>query len=179
VDTALKQTLTSILIACAALSQIGCGYGLVGRTSNLPEDIQKIYVDPLENRTTRTQVDLYLTQAIVDELVTRRRFEIVKGASSADAILQGAVTSYIVRPVQFGADGRATDYQVIIRCDMEFKRQDGGEVIWDRPQYLFRDDYELEIGTEGVIFDPENFLIQGDLARRFAQTLVIDLLEGF
>ncbi|MEJ2084613.1 MAG: LptE family protein [Acidobacteriota bacterium] len=175
----MKRKVISVLVVCAALSQLGCGYGLVGRTSNLPEDIQKIYVDPLENRTTRTQVNLYLTQAIVDELVTRRRFEIVSSASSADAVLQGAVTSYIVRPVQFGPDGRATDYQVIIRCDMEFKRQDGGEVIWDRPQYLFRDDYQLEIGTEGVVFDPENLLIQGDLAQRFAQTLIIDLLEGF
>lgn len=169
----------SLVLSIAAVSLSGCGYGLIGRTSNLPEDIQRIYVEPLENRTTRTQVDLFLTQAIVNELVTRRRFEVVKGASSADAVLKGALTSYIVRPVQFGADGRATDYQVTIRADMEFKRQDSREIIWDRPQYLFRDDYELVINTEGAVFDPEDLIIQGDLAQRFAQSLVIDLLEGF
>lgn len=175
--TALR-TLLPLLLAVPILG--GCGYGLIGRTSNLPEDIERIYVEPLENRTTRTQVDLYLTQAIVNELVTRRRFEVVSGASSADAILKGALTSYVVRPVQFGADGRATDYQVIIRADMEFKRQGGSnEVIWDRPQYLFRDDYELDINSEGAVFDPEDLIIQGDLAQRFAQSMVIDLLEGF
>lgn len=172
----LASTLGLCLFA-SALS--GCGYGLIGRTSNLPEDIERIYVEPLENRTTRTQVDLFLTQAIVDELVTRRRFEVVSGATGADAILKGALTSYIVRPVQFGADGRATDYQVTIRADMEFKRQGSGEMIWDRPQYLFRDDYQLDINTEGAVFDPEDLVLQGDLAQRFAQTLVIDLLEGF
>ena len=175
----MRFLVSSLLLCIVTISLSGCGYGLIGRTSNLPEDIQSIFVEPLENRTTRTQVDLFLTQAIVDELVTRRRFEVVKGPAAADAVLKGALTSYVVRPVQFGPDGRATDYQVIIRADMEFKRQGSDEIIWDRPQYLFRDDYELEINTEGAVFDPEDFVFQGDLAKRFAQTLVIDLLEGF
>ena len=174
------RTSAALLLLAGTAVTLGCGYGLIGRTSNLPEDIQRIYVEPLENRTTRTQVDLFLTQAIVDELVTRRRFQVVQGASSADAVLKGALTSYIVRPVQFGADGRATDYQVTIRADMEFRRQGGSnEIIWDRPQYLFRDDYELDVTTEGSVFDPEDLVLQGDLAQRFAQSMVIDLLEGF
>ncbi len=178
-ENELRFLTSTLVVFIVAIALSGCGYGLIGRTSNLPEDIERIYVQPLENRTTRTQVDLFLTQAIVDELVTRRRFQVVKSASGADAILEGALTSYIVRPVQFGADGRATDYQVTIRADMEFKRQGSGEMIWDRPQYLFRDDYELDINSEGAVFDPEDLVLQGDLAQRFAQTLIIDLLEGF
>ena len=178
-ENSLKPQVRALTVFLTAIVVSGCGYGLIGRTSNLPEDIQSIYVEPIENRTTRAQVDLFLTQAIVDELVTRRRFNVVNGASNADAILKGSLTSYIVRPVQFGPDGRATDYQVIIRADMEFKRQGSSEVIWDQPQYLFRDDYELQVGEQGSVFDPEDLVFQGDLAQRFAQSLVIDLLEGF
>ncbi len=125
-----------VLLIVAAVAQAGCGYGLIGRTSNLPEDIDSIFVETLENRTTRQQINLYLTQAIVDEFVTRRRFTIVSSASEADAVLSGALTAYIVRPVEFGPDGRATRYEFTIRTDLEFKRQEGGDVIWAQEQYV-------------------------------------------
>lgn len=169
------------LLAAAALCALlaGCGYGLIGRTSNLPEDIQSIYVYPLENRTTRDRVDVLLTEAIVDELVTRRRFSVVKGPDTADAVLKGALTSYVVRPVQFGSDGRATSYEIAIRTDMEFTRQDTDEVLWKQEQYVFREDYELNLDeVQGSVFNPEDATVQL-VASRFAQTLVIDLLEGF
>ena len=66
-----------ILLLAAVVVLGGCGYGLVGRTSSLPEDIEDVYVEPLGNRTTRSQVDLLLTQAIGDEFVKRRRFNLI------------------------------------------------------------------------------------------------------
>ena len=41
------------IFACLLLCLAGCGYGLIGRTSNLPEDIENIFVEPLRNQTTR------------------------------------------------------------------------------------------------------------------------------
>jgi hypothetical protein len=164
-----------------SLSVIGlaaCGYGLLGRTSNLPTDIQKIYVVPLENLTTRSQVDLLLTRAIIDELVTRRRFEIVNARDKSDAVRSGALTSFTVRPVTFDSSGRATEYEVQIRADMDFKRTEGGEVVWEQPQYFFRENYELELEDLDQYFDLEDTTIIV-IGERFAETLVIDLLEGF
>jgi len=51
-----------------ALVAAGCGYGLVGRTSNLPEDVQKIFIETLRNESTRAQIDQILTQAITNEV---------------------------------------------------------------------------------------------------------------
>ena len=82
----------NVLILCLVLigiSILGCGYGLIGRTSNLPSDINTIFVQTLENQTTRQQINLILTDAIVQEFVTRRRFVISSSASTADAILGG------------------------------------------------------------------------------------------
>lgn len=172
---ALSATLASCIVA---LSLGACGYGLIGRTSNLPEDVRNIYVQPLQNRTTREQVDLLLTQAIVDELVTRRRFSVVRSAAAADAVLRGALTAYIVRPVAFGADGRATDYEITIRADMEFKRQGSDEILWKQEQYVFRGEFQLLLPEVGAVFDPEDANVQ-EVSANFAQTLVIDLLEGF
>ena len=165
------------LLLLPVLALTACGYGLVGRTSNLPSDIQRIFVSPLENQTTRSQVELLLTEAITNELVTRRRFTVVRTRSEADAVLSGAVTAFAVRPVTFDADGRAEEYEIAVRADMLFKRSDAAEVIWQRDQYLFRDNYELDLESVEY-FDPEDATIQL-VARRFAETLVIDLLEGF
>ena len=64
---------------------------------------------------------------------------------------------------------------------MIFKRTDNQEIIWAQNQYLFRENYEFieEVGNTGaVLFNPEDSTIT-EVAQKFAQTLVIDLLEGF
>jgi len=172
----------NVLILCLVLigiSILGCGYGLIGRTSNLPSDINTIFVQTLENQTTRQQINLILTDAIVQEFVTRRRFVISSSASTADAILGGVLTAYIVRPVEFNLNGRATRYEFTIRTNMQFKRQGGDEVLWAQDSYVYRGDFELELDEgQGTVIDTEDPTIQL-VAREFAQTLVIDMLEGF
>lgn len=175
----MTRTLITLFLVLIALSAIGCGYGLIGRTSNLPDDIGSIFVETLENQTTRQQINLFLTDAIVQEFVTRRRFEVAGGASSADAILSGSLTAYIVRPVEFGPDGRATRYEFTIRANMQFQRVGGEEVLWARDSYVYRGDFELVLDPgQGTVIDNEDPTIQL-VSREFAQTLVVDMLEGF
>ena len=173
----MKTPVCILTLSLLGLTVSACGYGLLGRSSNLPADIKRIYVAPLENQTQRSQVDLLLTRGIIDELVTRRRFEVVSGREKSDAVLSGVLTAFTVRPVTFDSEGRATEYLIQIRADMSFKRRDTEEVIWERDQYLFRENYELEL-EEADFFDPEDATITL-VAVKFAQTLIIDLLEGF
>ncbi len=98
-----------LLLALSALLS-GCGYGLVGRTSSLPEDIEDVYVQPLGNLTTRSQVDLLLTQAIGDEFVKRRRFNLISDRRGADAVLTGVVTETWTVPTT----GQLRDVRVIV-----------------------------------------------------------------
>ena len=169
-------------LACAAVIASGCGYALVGQASNLPEDVRTVYVESLENQTPRQEVEQILTQAILDEMVTRRRFEVVNDAASADAILRGKVTSFAVRPVTFDSDGLANNFEITIDADMRFERPPRGgavepEVIWKNARYRFREDYPLE--DPGVsFFDRETLAIE-ETSEQFAETLVTDILEGF
>lgn len=173
----MTQRLFSCLAVLLLLACVGCGYGLVGRTSNLPEDVRSIFVQTLENKTTRAQVDQILTVAITNEFVTRQRFNVVADFASADAILSGTVTNFRVRPVTFTADGRAREYEITITAQMQFKRNGEDVVIWENPAYLFRESYELELNAVSFL-DAEDQALE-DVAQRFAETMVIDLLEGF
>ncbi|MDX1385787.1 MAG: LPS assembly lipoprotein LptE [Thermoanaerobaculia bacterium] len=160
------------------LATFGCGYALVGKTTNLPEDVRNVFVQTLENRTTRAQVDQILTRAIADEFVTRQRFNVVPDRGGADAVLSGAVTNFRVRPVTFGGDGRATEYEILISASMDFRRTDDDDVVlWSNPSYLFREIYELDVNTANFIDTEDQAIIE--VAAKFAETMVIDLLEGF
>ncbi len=169
---------TAMALALVAVSLGGCGYALVGRSSSLPEDIRSIYVQTLGNRTTRTQVDQILTQAIANEFVRRQRFRVVSTRSEADAVLSGTVNLFRVRPVAFGTQGRAREYEVYIGGEMEFRRTgDSDEVLWKQTNYQFRETYEADI-SEIEFFSREDQAIE-DVAVKFAESIVIDILEGF
>ena len=74
----------SLLLIPLALATMACGYALVGRGSNIPEDVQIVYPEPLENQTRRPQVEQILNQTIADEIVLRGRFDLANGEEGAD-----------------------------------------------------------------------------------------------
>lgn len=155
----------------------GCGYALVGRSTNLPEDLHTVYIGTLRNETQRLEVDQILTAAIIDEMVTRRRLEVVSSRSGADSEISGAVTGLGVLPVAFDTEGRATEYQVTISAKMLFVRLDTGEELWRRDLYQFRETYPVD-ESESTFFDRETLAL-GRVSGTFAETLVTDLMEGF
>jgi outer membrane lipopolysaccharide assembly protein LptE/RlpB len=161
----------------AALLLLGCGYALVGKGSAIPEDIRTLYLEPFANQTPRVEVEQFITQAVADELVKRRRFVLVQDRGAADAVLSGRVTGFRVVPLSFDSDGRAQEYEVSVLASVKFARSGDDEPIWENDSYVFRDNYEVE-ATGAGFFDRENLAID-DTAQRFAQTLVSDLLEGF
>jgi outer membrane lipopolysaccharide assembly protein LptE/RlpB len=166
------------LAALALLLTVGgCGYALVGKGTNLPDDVRRVYVAPLENRTPRGQAEVFVTRAIADEMVTRQRFTVVSSPEEADAVLSGAVNAFGVTPVAFDAQGRATEYEISITAEMLFQRVPSEEVLWSNEQYVFRQNYPVDV-SETEYFDLEDLALQG-AAERFAETMVSDLLEGF
>lgn len=169
---------TASVAFCLAFGVGGCGYALVGRGTNIPDDVRQVYLRPLENRTTRAELEQFLTQALAEELVTRQRFSLATSSSEADAVLRGAVVAYRVTPITFDAEGRGDEYEITITAEMAFVRTDEDEtVLWSNDRYQFRDVYELDASSEDF-FDRENLAIAKS-SQRFAETMVTELLEGF
>ncbi len=171
-----RLVLLPVLAAIVATS--GCGYALVGRATNVPDDVEAVYVEPLQNRTGRSQADQFLTRAIADELVTRRRFTVLSSGEGSDAVISGAVTAFGITPVAFDEEGRAIEYEIVITAAMEFRRAgEEGEILWQNDRYVFRQNYPVEV-DETEYFDRGDQALQ-EAAERFAETMVSDLLEGF
>ena len=176
-DSKIKKNFLLFLLLLMALSFLGCGYALVGRASNLPEDIRTLAMIPLVNSTDRSEVEQILSLAIIEELVTRKRFELVDTKAGADAVIEGEVSQFFVDPISFDDEGRATEYEVRIVTKIKFEDLIREEILWESDRYTFRETYPVE-DAEADYFDQERDAIE-EVAEKMARSLVSDLLERF
>lgn len=156
----------------------GCGYSLVGKGNFLDPSIRTLEVPAFGNRTTRVELEQRVTQAVADEFVSRGRLRLVATPNEADAILRGSIDSFGIFPIAFNQQGRATQYQISITAKIELvdhRKED--KVIWKNDQYRFTENYQVDVQTADT-FDQESRAIR-EIAVRFAETLVTNLLEGF
>lgn len=165
-------------LALAALFLLsGCGYALVGRSNFLDPSIRTIEVPAFVNRTTRVELEQRVTQAVANEFVSRGRLNLVTNSADAHVVLRGSIDTFNIFPIAFD-QGRATRYQISITAKIELvdhRNQD--KVLWKNDQYRFTENYEVNLSSTDA-FDQETRAIQ-EIAVRFAESLVSNLLEGF
>ena len=154
-----------------------CGYALVGRSNFLDPSIKAIYVPAFVNRTTRVELEQRVTQAVANEFVSRGRMRLVTAPNESQVILRGSIDSFGIFPIGFD-QGRATRYQISITAKIELlDHRNEDKVLWKNDQYRFTENYEVNVATTDA-FDQETRAIN-EIAVRFAEGLVTNLLEGF
>ena len=167
-----------LIAAAMALSAMSCGYALVGSSNSLDPHIKTIEVPAFVNKTTRVELEPRVTQAVADEFVSRGRLRLVTTATGADAILRGSIDSFGIFPIAFNQQGRATQYQISITAKIELlDHRNEDKVLWKNDQYRFTENYQIDINSTDA-FDQETRAIS-EIAVRFAESLVTNLLEGF
>lgn len=154
-----------------------CGYALVGHSNFLDPSIRTIEVPTFVNRTTRVELEQRVTSAVGEELVSRGRLRLVNDSKQAHVVLRGSIDSFNIVPVTVD-QGRATRYQISITAKIELlDHRNDDKVIWKNDQYRFVENYEVNLSNTDA-FDQETRAIQ-EIAVRFAEGLVTNLLEGF
>jgi hypothetical protein len=156
----------------------GCGYRLAGTGGGgpIPESVKIIAVPTFDNRTSRPEIEQRVTEEVTRVLNSRGKYRVVGNVSEADAILEGAVTSYRTVPVQFNPAGRATRVEAVITVQALLRETAGDETLWSQSGLIFKEQYEVP--AAGVYFDQESIALD-DLARGVADTLVTSIFEGF
>lgn len=169
-----------ILAVLAALAMAACGYRLRG-TGNLrdvlPAHVKTIAVPLFVNKTTRFELDRNLTNAVVDEFVTRGKVEIVTDTAKADAVLTGEIAVFNASPTGFTpGKGGADRYTVTVITRIELKDSLSKAMIYANPGFSYTEDYEVPQGKD---FDSVQADAIKKIAAKFARQLVLTILEGF
>ena len=119
-----------------------------------------------------------MTQAVADEFVSRGRLRLVTSPKDADVILRGSIDSFGIVPLAVNPQGRATQYQISITAAIELlDHRAEDKVLWKNDQYRFTENYQVNVESTDA-FDQETRAIR-EIAVRFAESLVTNLLEGF
>ena len=171
----VKGVVLCVCICGVCLLGLECGYHLSGTGSSLPEHIQTVNVPMFKNMTTRYELDLKLTQRVIDELVARGKLEVVE-EKTADALLVGEIQSFRAIPIAFSGESAADRYNIIIVTKIVLRDNVNKKVIYSNPNLVYQYEYGV---PEGSDFESVESLAIDVVAERFARSLVSTILEGF
>jgi hypothetical protein len=169
-----------LLAAAAGALASGCGYALQGRGITTDASIKRIGVPLFKDRSGKHNLDTYVTQAVVEELLKRGRFTIVKETTNVDALVQGEILSWSAVPVNFSSDTgttQATRYAISLTASVVYRKIGQKEPIWANEAFSQRDEYDMGQNAQSY-FDMEEQSIER-LASAFARSLVAAMLEAF
>jgi len=129
-----------------------------------------------KNLTTRFELDLKLTQKVIDEMVSRGKVEITADASSSDAILVGEILSFTANPIAFSGEATADRYNITIVAKIILRDLISRKIVFMNPNFVYQQEYEVPEGTDFETVESEAI---DKVAEKFARSLVITILEGF
>ncbi|MBN2264456.1 MAG: LptE family protein [Candidatus Aminicenantes bacterium] len=164
------------LAVALAAAPAGCGYRLRGTGSSLPPHIRTMSVPMFKNATTRFELDVKLTRAVINELVSRGKVALSPDPDSADAVLEGEITSFLANPIGFGDSNQADKYNITVTARITLKDGSSAKPLFSNPSFVYQQEYDVPTGSS---FESVQTEALDKIAERFARSLVVSILEGF
>lgn len=166
---------TMLLIITSGFTEC---YRPVGRGDWLPRHIRTVGIPPFQNETQRFKVEQRFTASMIDEVLRRgRTLDVLPSAENADAVINGTIRSFALRPVLLDDFGRARLFEVTITVSLTVRDQTRNRILFDNQNYIFRGEYEISSDPRDF-FNEEGPAVER-LARDFSRSMVTTLLEGF
>ena len=171
-----------IVVALVALASSSCGYALAGRGSFLPAYIQTIGIPQFINTTPVYELEQVFTERVRTEFINRGKYKVQPGNTGVDALLTGEILTIQLAPASFTDQQQASRYILTVTARIEFRDLKTNTVLWENPQWVFREEFEATAGTDAL--DPNAFLAQGSdalerVGAEFAKSIVSAILEAF
>ena len=165
------------LLAAPVLLLAGCGYHTVGSATHLPPNLRTLAVPAFTTRAQAFHTEFAFTQAVVRELNTRTKYQILNADHDADATLRGTILSETSAPLTYdSSSGQTSSYLITITAKVVLTARDG-HVLYQNDALPFREQYQ---STQDVsAFIQEDGPAVQRLARDFAQAVVSAMLESY
>jgi len=166
----------AVLAAAVLAAAAGCGYHLRGTGSFLPASIKTMSIPVFDNRTTRYELDIKLTRAVINEMVARGKVTLASDPAKSDAVLEGEITSFTATPVAFTGEAKADRYTVTVKAKISLMERAENKALFSNPSFVYVEEYEVPSGRD---FESVQTEALDKIAEKFARSLVATILEGF
>jgi outer membrane lipopolysaccharide assembly protein LptE/RlpB len=175
-----KQPVAAAIAAVAWIVALAvtsaCGYRLRGTGTALPPNIRTVSVPMFKNQTTRFELDVKLTRAVVNELVARGKVAISADPAAADAVLEGEITGFRAAPIGFSGANQADKYNITVTAKVALVDRASAKPLFSNPAFVYQQEYDVPPGASFESLESEAI---DKIAEKFARSLVVSILEGF
>jgi hypothetical protein len=128
----------AVALALAA----GCGYGFNAGGRTFAPELHTIGIEALSNDTREAGLEKKIALAIEREFAMRGPFHIASKPSEGDLLLSGTLRQAVDRPVAFNSKDEVLTYQTMLMLDLELRRRDNGQLIWEAKGLRETGDFE-------------------------------------
>ncbi|MFH1715273.1 MAG: LPS assembly lipoprotein LptE [Elusimicrobiota bacterium] len=143
---------------------------------NIPENIRKIAIADFVDPTGHTTMTQKLVYEVKNAFVRDSRVGI-GAVQDADALLQGAITRYIVEPVEFDEFYAPKVYQLWIWVDIAFVDLKTKDVVWVEKRLEVKLNYSInDISAGGLTSELE---AQDAAAKILAENIMKRTIDGW
>jgi outer membrane lipopolysaccharide assembly protein LptE/RlpB len=151
----------------------GCGYSLRG---TLPEHLQTVAVPVFQNRTMVPAVENFLTTAMLNAFMTNGRLRVTT-VDRADAILEGAITTYSLQAIAYDSVANVRQYRLTLTMDLRFRDVRRNQLLFQRNGYSDRADFVVPGTVAETITVSESALQQ--VSTEIARSVVSFVIDRF
>lgn len=178
----MRRALAVACLGLAGLLSMSCGYSLAGRGSFLPAYIKTIGVPDFTNTTPYYEVQQVFSEKVRTEFINRGNYKVLPEVTGVDAVLNGQILAIQITPASFTEQQQASRYVITVVSKIEFRDLKTKKILWDNPQWVFREEYEASAGVDAL--DPNAFFAQDvnaleRVATEFSKSVVSAILEAF
>jgi outer membrane lipopolysaccharide assembly protein LptE/RlpB len=137
------------LLLLIPLCFAACGYSTSGRTA---KDIKSIAVPFFNNLTTEPDLEINVTERIINNLVEDNTLKVVE-EENADAVLEGDIVEFTNTPFSFNVDLNADEYRVVLVVKVTLHNRTLNEPIWQDQRITGDAAYFLDAAEAGLTYE--------------------------
>ena len=174
-DTARR--LVGLLAVILSLSLSACGYHLQGAGgSSLPPHIKKIHIPILINKTLEPGIEVRITDSIRNVIINDGRVSLANTLSEADAVLEGQVLRYRLRPIAFTRADRAQEFRLRMTLKVSLRDLETEKILF---RQTLVSDREYRVSTDLSTNEQAQTNAAQQASDNIAKELQGLMIEGF
>jgi len=174
-DGYLKQVAKVMIPLALFVAVAACGYQLKGTGLSPPEGVRTISVTVLENRTSESGIQTFITSDLAYEF-TRSKVLSVVDKETADAVLSGTVESMGVDTISHTASYGSGERRVTITLNLTLKSRDG-KVLWS--DAAISDQEAFEVSGNKLVTEKNRRTAIEAISERLAEKVHNRILQDF
>ncbi len=173
----MKKTAKKIgLFLFLPLLLTACGYRFAG-SGPFPAGVNRIFIEVLENRTSKVGVERIVTNQLIFEFSRQRESSLVSSPDKADAVLKGSINSIRTQTISRVGTQVANEREVTMTVELTLIKKDGGAIVWAAKGLSDREAYDVD--SVKVETDRNEELAITRLSERLSERIFNRLTDDF